>query len=65
MKLSRRLVLQVLPASLPLAAQAPAPAEPTPDLDAARLALQASVRAVRQVNLPMWVEPATKFAPRG
>jgi hypothetical protein len=62
MRLSRRIVLKALPAA-PLAAQVPA--ESDPDLETARQALASSVGAVRQIELPMWVEPATKFVPRG
>jgi hypothetical protein len=64
---SRRKILQALPlAAAPLGLQLTAQAPPTQDadLEGARQALRVSAQIVRQVPLPMTVEPATRFIPR-
>lgn len=67
MSVSRRALLQVLPAAaaLPAAAQEIATANSDADLEAARRSQRASVQAVRQVALSQATEPATRFVPRG
>jgi hypothetical protein len=67
MKVSRRKLLQVLPAAaVPLASEAVAqtPAPPDAELEAARQYLRTGAQVVRQVQLPMTTEPATRFIPR-
>jgi len=68
MDVSRRKVLQLVvpaaaatvPIGSELAAQTPADAE----LENARQYLRVGVQVVRQVALPMAIEPATRFIPR-
>ena len=65
MTVSRRRILQVLPvaAAVPMAdAQAPATADA--ELEGARQYLRVGAQVVRQVQLPMATEPATRFIPR-
>jgi len=67
MNVSRRKLLQVLPvaAAVPLAElDAQAPAAGDAELETARQSLRVSAQIVRQVALPMTVEPATRFMPR-
>jgi len=67
MNVSRRKLLQVLPvaAAVPLAElDAQAPAAGDVELAAAHQSLLLSAQIVRQVPLPMTVEPATRFMPR-
>jgi hypothetical protein len=67
MNVSRRKLLQVLPAAaaVPLAqeAEAQAPAADA-ELEGARQYLRVGAQVVRQVQLPMTTEPATRFIPR-
>jgi hypothetical protein len=68
MKVTRRKLLQALPAAavVPLAsdvkAQTPAPADA--ELEGARQYLRVGAQVTRQVALPMATEPATRFVPR-
>jgi hypothetical protein len=68
MQVSRRKLLQVLPvaAAVPLVpeAVAQAPAAVDAELEGARQYLRVGVQVVRQVQLPMTTEPATRFVPR-
>jgi hypothetical protein len=67
MKVSRRKLLQVLPAAaIPLASEAVAqtPSASDVELEGARQYLKVGAQVVRQVQLPMTTEPATRFVPR-
>jgi hypothetical protein len=52
----------VIPLSSELAAQTPAPVDS--ELEGARQYLRVGSQVVRQVQLPMTTEPATRFIPR-
>jgi hypothetical protein len=70
MKVSRRKLFQValpvvaaaVPFSSEIAAQSPASTDS--ELEGARQYLRVGAQVVRQVQLPMATEPATRFVPR-
>jgi hypothetical protein len=66
MKVSRRRLLQVLPAAAatPLQAQETPPTPADTELESARQYQRIAVQTVRRVELPMAAEPAMKFVPR-
>jgi hypothetical protein len=68
MKVSRRRVLQVLPAAAAVPAYTqenpqPRASQVTPEDEEARQRMRLIAQIVRQVNLPMATEPAFKFIP--
>ncbi len=64
MRVSRRRLLQVLPAAAALPAEAQENPQPKPEDIEARQRVRVSAQIVRQVELPMATEPAFKFVPR-
>jgi hypothetical protein len=70
MKVTRRQLATSI-ATAAAAVTLPQPAEPQqqapsdPELQTAKAALQAAVSSVRALELPMAVEPATRFATKG
>jgi hypothetical protein len=67
MRVSRRKLLQVLPAAAAVSLQAqeaPATSPAAAEMEGARQYIRVGAQMVRQVELPMSTEPASRFVPR-